>query len=379
MILTGNIMLYYDQFEAPGNAIIPPSAPPTPGDARFEAFKKMAQAAKAHGSLCVGQVSHPGRQTASVLQKDPVSASDVQLEGVVMGFTFAKPHAASEMEIRDIVEAFAHSAEYLHRAGYDGIQLHGAHGYLLAQFLSQTTNRRGDKYGGSLENRARIVTEIAGAVRARVPREFMLGIKLNSVEFQDKGFSPEEAKEMCTILSRERFDFVELSGGTYESLAFQHKRESSKKRENFFLDFADSIAPALHGTGTRTYVTGGLKTVGAMVDSLKTVDGVGLGRPICQEPRICRDILEGRITGVIQQQFDESNFGLTNVVAGSQIRQIGKDQEPLDGSDPRNKQAFEKDMGAWMNAKAHDEKGEMFGFVDIESLPPVPYVTASAA
>ncbi|KAL9025073.1 MAG: hypothetical protein Q9180_007736, partial [Flavoplaca navasiana] len=250
-ILTGNIMMEFDQLEAAGNPIIPRTAPCS-GE-RFEAFKELAKESKAHGSLIVGQVSHPGRQCETRIQPDPVSASDIQLEGNVMGMTFNKPHPASYDEIDRIKEGFVHAAEYLHKAGYDGIQLHGAHGYLLSQFLSPTTNRRTDQYGGSLENRSRLIMEIAQSIRSRLPTSFILAIKINSVEFQDKGFDPLEAH---------KFDFVELSGGTYESLAFAHKRESTKKREAFFLDFAETIVPAL--TKTRTYITGGFKTVGAM-------------------------------------------------------------------------------------------------------------------
>lgn len=123
-ILTGNIMIEYDQLEAAGNPIIPRTAE-FKGQ-RFDAFKALAKESKAHGSLIVGQVSHPGRQVESRIQKDPVSASDVQLEGNIMGMTFEKPHPASSDEIERIIDGFAHSAEYLHKAGYDGIELHGA-------------------------------------------------------------------------------------------------------------------------------------------------------------------------------------------------------------------------------------------------------------
>lgn len=139
-ILSGNIMIEYDQLEAAGNPIIPKDAEFS-GE-RFDAFRDMATAAKAHGSLFVGQVSHPGRQVQNTIQKEPLSASDVQLEGNVMGMEFAKPHPATEKEIAAIIEGFAHAAEYLEKTGADGIELHGAHGYLLAQFLSQTTNKR---------------------------------------------------------------------------------------------------------------------------------------------------------------------------------------------------------------------------------------------
>ncbi|TKX18186.1 NADH-dependent flavin oxidoreductase nadA [Elsinoe australis] len=375
VILTGNIMIEYDQLEAAGNPIIPRTAPFS-GE-RFDAFAKMAAASKAHGCLVVGQVSHPGRQCASNIQPDPVSASDVQLEGNVMGMTFNKPHAASEDEIARLVDGFAHAAEYMEKAGYDGIELHGAHGYLLAQFLSPTTNKRTDKYGGSLENRARVILEIAQEVRKRVSPSFIVGIKLNSVEFQDKGFAPEEAKTLCSLLEQNKFDFVELSGGTYESLAFGHKRESTKKRESFFLEFAELIAPVL--TQTKTYVTGGFKTVGAMVKSLDVVDGVGLARPVCQEPRLAKDMLDGKVKGAIKLQLDDNDFGITNVAAGTQIRQIGKDQEPIDLSQDENVKGFMSDVQKWQEMLGSDKKQEKFGYVDIESVKGVPYGTAAPA
>jgi 2,4-dienoyl-CoA reductase-like NADH-dependent reductase (Old Yellow Enzyme family) len=168
----------------------------------------------------VGQVSHPGRQVEARIQKNPVSASDVHLDKEVMGLKFAKPRAATSEDIARFIEGWAHAAEYLEKAGYDGIELHGAHGYLLAQFLSPSTNLRTDKYGGSLENRARLIVEIAQEIRRRTSPSFILGIKMNSVEFQEKGFQPEEAKELCSILEANKFDFIELSGGTYEALGF---------------------------------------------------------------------------------------------------------------------------------------------------------------
>ena len=368
-ILTGNIMIELDHLEAAGNPIIPRTADFS-GE-RFEAFKELATETKKHGSLIIGQVSHPGRQVEERIQKNPVSASDVQLEGEIMGMHFAKPHPASTKEISRIIEGFAHAAEYLHKAGYHGIELHGAHGYLLSQFLSPTTNRRTDKYGGNLENRSRLILEIAQEIRKRVPSSFVVGIKINSVEFQDKGFDAEECKQLCANLEAHRFDFVELSGGTYEQLAFAHKRDSTRKREAFFLEFAETIVPAL--SKTRTFITGGFKTVGAMVKALDTVDGVGLARPICQEPRLCADILSGKVKGAIKQRLDENNFGLTNVAAGSQIRMVGKDLEPVDLSKEENVNGFFQDMGTWNDTMAKDSGMYSFGYIDFKSVEVRPY------
>jgi len=375
VILTGNVMIEYDHLEAAGNPIIPRGSP-YEGE-RFEAFKEMATQSKKHGSLIVGQVSHPGRQVAENIQKNPISASDVQLEGNVMGMTFAKPRAATDEDIKNVIEGFAHAAEYLEKAGYDGIQLHGAHGYLLAQFLSPSTNKRADKYGGSLENRARLITEIGQEVRKRTSSNFILAIKLNSVEFQDKGFDTQEAVTLCKLLEDNTFDFVELSGGTYEQLAFGHKRESTKKREAFFIEFAEKITPSL--SKTRTYVTGGLKTASAMVDALQTVDGVGLARPVCQEPELPRQILAGEVDAAINQLTDDNDFGATNVAAGTQIRQLGKDQQPIDLSVEENLKAFQKDVGTWSKGFEEDKDGSKYGYVDIESVKSVPYGGAAPA
>lgn len=360
-ILTGNIMIEYDQLEAMGNPIIPRDAEFS--GPRFEAFKELAAASKAHGSLIVGQVSHPGRQVENRIQKNPISASDVQLKGNVMGMQFNKPHAASQEEIDNVIDGFAHAAEFLEKAGYDGIELHGAHGYLLAQFLSETTNLRTDKYGGSLQNRLRLILEVADACRKRVSKEFIIGIKINSVEFQDKGFSPDDARGLCQELENARFDYIELSGGTYESLAFGHKRDSTKKRESFFIEFAEQIVKPL--SKTKTYITGGLKTVGGMVKALDIVDGVGLARPVCQEPRLPKDILSGKVTGALHLKADDNDFGLTNVIAGTQIRQLGKNQEPIDMSDEKNVEAFKKDMEAWTKKLGEDKELKEYGYIDL--------------
>ena len=159
--------------------------------------------------------------------------------------------------------------------------------------------------------------KIADAIRHRVPDEsFIIGIKINSVEFQEDGFSPEECRDLCTELEKKRFDFVELSGGTYEQLAFMHKRESTKKREGFFLEFADMIVPQLNKT--KAYITGGMRTVGAMVKALDSVHGVSLGRPVCHEFDLPNKMLEGQTKGAVNYKLDEQDFGVTNIAAGTQ-------------------------------------------------------------
>jgi 2,4-dienoyl-CoA reductase-like NADH-dependent reductase (Old Yellow Enzyme family) len=362
-ILTGNIMLAYDQLEAPGNLIIPTDAPFD--GPRFEAFAKLATLAKAHGSLITGQVTHPGRQVDRRIQLNPVSASDIQLQGKVLGLEFAKPHPASQQELEEIVRSFTFAAQYLNRAGFDGIELQGAHGYLLSQFLSQSTNLRTDKYGGDLRNRARLIVEIANSIRANTSRGFIMGIKINSVEFQTGGFTVDEARELCHMLEEATFDFVELSGGTYQSMAFKHERESTRKREAFFLEFAEMIVPALQKT--KTYITGGFKTLSGMLDALNTVDGVGLGRAAAQEFSLAKFLLSGAISAAVDQKVDQDDFALTNIIAGSQIRQVGKGQEPIDMSREENVQTFLKALRAWAQRMEEDAQTmKLYGYVDLD-------------
>lgn len=373
-ILTGNIMVDLENLEAPGNMIIPVNA--EDGSARLKAFSRLAQAAKCKGSLIIGQVSHPGRQVEDRLQKNPVSASDVHLGKEIFGMKFAKPHAASKEEIHDIIDAFANAAHFLWKAGFDGVQLHGAHGYLLSQFLAQQTNRRTDEYGGILKNRARIIEDIAIEIRKRIPlsARFILGIKLNSMEFQQGGFSVDECSELCQILEKElQFDFVELSGGTYEDLAFEHKRESTRKREAFFIEFADAIAPKL--SQTKVFITGGFKTLSAMSTALDTVDGVGLGRPACAEPDLPAAVGRGDVTtGVIRQALDDYDYGLTETVAGTQIRQMAQGKIQMDMTKPANVEAFKKSMGDWEEALAKDaETMSLYGYIDVQDIQLRPY------
>ena len=264
--------------------------------------------------------------------------------------TYAKPHAASLVEIDMLVEAFVYAATYLDGAGYDGIQLHAAHGYLLAQFLSRSTNIREDAYGGSLESRARLIVDIARGIRQRCRSDFILAIKLNSVEFQEHGFQPDEAAQLCQILERERFDFVELSGGTYEKFAWSHRLESTRLREAFFIEFAEAIAPWLQRT--KVYLTGGFKTVAAMTDALRILDGIGLGRTLTQEPLLCRRIVRGEVAGAQKQILDQDQFTLTSALSGTQMAQIAHNKEPLDGSKQDETDTFLKCLQNWRVAVA---------------------------
>ncbi|KAK7408703.1 hypothetical protein QQX98_009119 [Neonectria punicea] len=365
VLITGNVDIEFDSLDAIGDSIITPECDPE-GE-RFEKFKQLASAAKANGSLIVAQVTHPGRQVQARVNPVAISASDVQLEPK-MGMTFGKPHAATKAEIARVVEGFAHAAEYLSKAGFDGIELHAAHGYLISQFLSRTTNKRTDEYGPqTMENRLRLVTEIARAIKARVPASFIVSAKLNSVEFQDGGVTPADARELCETLDKHGFDFVELSGGTYENLGMTYDKESTKRREGFFIEWAETVTRSLSADRKmKTYIVGGLRTVGAMVKALGAVDGIAVGRPAAAEPRLADDIISGRVRGALKPvEAIETDFGMGMGAAQSQIVQVGRGREPMRLGDAEVVATFVKDMGAWYQQVVQDaEKMEFVRAVE---------------
>lgn len=290
--------------------------------------------------------------------------------------TFPPTRAATTDEIALIIDAFAHAAEFLEAAGFDGIQLHAAHGFLLAQFLSPTTNKRTDAYGGaSITNRVRIVTEICAAVRARTRPGFILAVKLNSVEFQAEGLTTNDVAELAAALQDAGVDYLELSGGTAEDLGFERKKESTQAREAFFLEFAELIAPALgpaDARRTKVFISGGLRSAGAMAAALDVIDGVGIARPAVREPALAQELLSGRAKGAIKvlPPFEE-DFAMSGLGAWSQMRAIGKGFEPFDLSDTVVVEQFLKDAKAWFARVAQNGHKPTAGYPDFsgESRP----------
>ncbi|KAI1868362.1 hypothetical protein JX265_007185 [Neoarthrinium moseri] len=364
LIVTGNVETDFRSISAAGDMIVTPECEPI-GE-RFEMFKKIAAAGKADGSLMIAQITHPGRQLQYRYNPVAVSASDVQLDKG-NGVEYATPHPATEEEIARLIAGFAHAAAYLEKAGFDGVELHAAHGYLLSQFLSRLTNKRTDAYGPqTMESRLRFVSEVARAIKARVRPGFVVAAKLNSVEFQDGGVTPREARELCQALEALGFDFVELSGGMAGQSGMHWEKESTRRREAFFLEWAETITKALGpDTKLRVYLSGGFRSAEAMVRSLDTVDGVGIGRPATAEPELCRDILHGRVIGARKPMRPlENDLSLGLAVSQAQLAQIGSGKEPFDAGDEAAMEIFQADMTIWQQRVVED--GDKLEFV----LPP---------
>jgi len=164
ILLSGNIQVDKDHLERPG----------------------WAEAGTRNGNHLWAQISHAGRQTQTNVNKQPKAPSAVAVG--LPGGQFGKPVALTESEIVDLVNRFGICAKACQEAGFTGVQIHSAHGYLLSQFLSPRTNLRDDRYGGSLENRARMLLEVVDAIRSAVGPSFPIAVKLNSADFQKGGF-----------------------------------------------------------------------------------------------------------------------------------------------------------------------------------------------
>lgn len=251
LLLTGNVMVAPDAVTGPAGVILDAGQPLQP-------FREWAKAGRANGARLWMQINHPGRQVYAATNRQAQAPSAVPMAIEGYAHLFARPRAMSEAEIAEVIRRFADTAALAEQAGFDGVQIHAAHGYLLSQFLSPLTNHRNDQWGGSLQNRARLLVEITRAVRARVAPGFGVGVKLNSSDFQKGGFEPEDAVEVVRLLNPLGVDLVELSGGSYESPAMHGRpqRESTRAREAYFVDFArDVVAMA----AMPVMVTGGIR------------------------------------------------------------------------------------------------------------------------
>jgi 2,4-dienoyl-CoA reductase-like NADH-dependent reductase (Old Yellow Enzyme family) len=207
---------------------------------------------------------------------------------------FAQPVAMEESHIAEVIERFAATAHAAEQAGFTGVQIHAAHGYLISQFLSPLTNRRDDAWGGSLANRARLLLEVVRAVRARVAPGFCVAVKLNSADFQRGGFSEDDARQVLTMLNTERVDLVELSGGSYESPAMQGRTADGRTlaREAYFLEFARDLAQA---ASMAVMTTGGIARRAVAEQVLASgIDIVGMATALAALPELPREWQAGR-------------------------------------------------------------------------------------
>jgi 2,4-dienoyl-CoA reductase-like NADH-dependent reductase (Old Yellow Enzyme family) len=352
LCITGNVMVDDGARGEPGNVVIE--------DERFlPALREWAQAATAQGTQCWVQLNHPGKQAPKGLNKETVAPSAVPFKPQMQAL-FATPRELLDAEIKGIVQRFATAAAVVKKAGFSGVQIHGAHGYLVSQFLSPHHNQRRDDWGGTPEKRRRFVLDVFRAMRAAVGPEFPIGIKLNSADFQRGGFTEEESLDTLRALEAEGIDLIEISGGTYEAPAMTGvkakaaaPKASTQAREAYFLAFAEKARAAVK---TPLLLTGGFRSPEAMNQALQSgaIDLVGLARLLAVEPDAPQRLLAGQAprhtvrpisTGV--KAIDRLGFLEITWYTG-QLKRIGRGQRPC----PREPALWVFAKQVWKMARA---------------------------
>lgn len=285
LAITGNVMVDARALGEHGNVVVE-------DERNLEALSAWAAAATRGGAQCWMQLNHPGKQAPRGLNAETVSPSAVPFRPDMARF-FATPRELGTAEIAALIRRFGTAAGVARRAGFSGVQIHGAHGYLVSQFLSPHHNRRSDDWGGTPARRRRFVLEVLAAMRAAVGAGYPIGIKLNSADFQRGGFDEAEALEAVQALAEAGIDLIEISGGTYEAPAMTGiKAQSTREREAYFLDFAEKARRAVR---TPLVVTGGFRTAQGMAEAIGSgaIDFVGLARPLAVEPDLPLRLLAG--------------------------------------------------------------------------------------
>lgn len=303
LIITGNVMIDRYAMTGPGGVVLE-------DEQHLARFSQWAAVCRSHGAQAWMQINHPGRQALASLGQVAVAPSPVAVDIPGLAGMFAQPRALTEDEIEQLIQRYLRTALLAQRAGFSGVQIHAAHGYLLSQFLSPLTNQRSDQWGGSLENRARILLRIVDAVRGAVDPLFCVAVKLNSADFQRGGFDSADATAVVALLNGRGVDLVELSGGSYESPAMQGQTRDGRTlaREAYFLDFAEQISAVAQ---MPIMVTGGVRRKAV---AERVVEGavavVGIATALAAEPYLPARWQAGEDIAVRPLQVNWKNKGL---------------------------------------------------------------------
>ena len=286
LIITGNIMVDPKGTAEPGNIVFDKNS-------NMEILKNWAKQGQQHGAKVMVQLNHPGKQVPKTIAKETVAPSAVPL-GNGLNKLFSTPRVLTTSEVEELVQKFVTSAKVAKEAGFSGVQIHAAHGYLISQFLSPHDNRRTDKYGGSLENRMRFLKEIYLGMREELGRDFPIGIKINSTDFKEDGLTEEDSLKTIIELANLGLDFVEISGGTYERPAMMGATSKSTNQV-FFAEYSKKLKQKIE---IPVVVTGGIRSINAMNTLLNdnTTDFIGIARPLTIDPNIPNKIKQGTYT-----------------------------------------------------------------------------------
>lgn len=285
LLITGNVMIDRRALGEPGNVVIE-------DEADLPLLQQWARSATDQGASIWVQLNHPGKQSTKGLNASNLAPSAVPFSKE-MAALFETPREATVAEIKDIIRRFGRSAAICQKAGFSGVQIHAAHGYLINQFLSPHHNQRNDEWGGTAEKRRRFLLAVYAEIRQQVGPNFPVAIKLNSADFQRGGFTEEESLATVLALVDAGIDLVEISGGTYETGVAQPQKASSLAREAYFIEFAEKVRALVQ---VPLMVTGGFRSVAGMDAALRSgaVDVVGVARLMAIDPDAPAALLQGQ-------------------------------------------------------------------------------------
>jgi 2,4-dienoyl-CoA reductase-like NADH-dependent reductase (Old Yellow Enzyme family) len=281
LLLSGNVMIDRRAMTGPGGVVLE-------DERDLGRFREWATIGRSGGAQFWMQLNHPGRQTMANLGQQALAPSAVALDLGSFSKMFAEPRPMSESDIAEVIQRFATSAALAEKVGFTGVQIHAAHGYLISQFLSPLTNRRSDRWGGTLENRARLLLEVVSAVRQAVSPSFCVAVKLNSADFQRGGFDADDARQVIQWLNDQPIDLLELSGGSYEAPAMQGEARDGRTlaREAYFLEMAGELASVAR---MPVMVTGGIRRLAIVEQVLDSgIAMAGIGTALALEPQLVK-------------------------------------------------------------------------------------------
>jgi 2,4-dienoyl-CoA reductase-like NADH-dependent reductase (Old Yellow Enzyme family) len=259
-------------------------------DDRFvEGLARIPAAVHRFPSKVFLQIAHAGRQT----KERDCGGAPVSPSPVYDPVTKVMPRELTSEEVLGLIADFVAAAGRAQAAGFDGVQLHAAHGYLLSSFLSPHTNRRTDAWGGPLENRARALLEALRGIKAACGRGFPVMVKLNSTDFLAGGLTLEDAIEVARMLDADGIDAIEVSGGMAEAgRGSVWPGLRSEAEEGYFVDNAARIKRAVH---VPVSGLGGIRTLAVAERAVRDglVDMISLSRPLIRDPFLVKHFREG--------------------------------------------------------------------------------------
>jgi 2,4-dienoyl-CoA reductase-like NADH-dependent reductase (Old Yellow Enzyme family) len=253
-------------------------------DEQTEGLSKIAQAVHAKGGKVIPQIVHAGARANPKLF--PEGEEIWTPSAIPDPVTGQAQHEVTKQEILKLIEAYAAAAARALKAGFDGVQLHGAHGYGINQFLSPIWNQRSDAYGGNLNNRYRFLGEVVEAVRGAVGNDFPLMIKLTAHDFLERGLVPADAVEIARRLADDGIDAIEVSGGSQASPNNLGPARVHIKNEDDEAYFADLAAQIKDAVKIPIITVGGIRSISTIDKILAEgkADYVAMSRPFIREP-----------------------------------------------------------------------------------------------